>query len=168
MKQVAYQTQLILYLQNQSNSQAYEFAKQYVVEYPEDMVAHFLLAKSAIASEHFEDATIEARKAFNLAKNEADMIMCVIHACVAYYKLGEYTKGLDLLKASEHIRTCEETEQLFFLFSLLVNDDREAERHFTAMIATDEGAAKEFLTNIAEGMHVDFEKIFNKVDRITQ
>ncbi|MFH1520082.1 MAG: hypothetical protein ABID61_00385 [Candidatus Micrarchaeota archaeon] len=167
VKQVAYQKQLILYLQNNCNEQAYDFAKQYVNEYPEDMVAHFLLAKSAIASENFGEATIEARRAYNLAKNEADMIMCVIHACVAYYKLGEYTKGFELLKATEHIRSCEETEQLFFLFSLSVNDDKEAEKHFTNMFAINNIAAKEFVETIAEGVDLDFEKLFKNTDRIT-
>lgn len=167
MKQVAYQKQLIIYLQNKCNSQAYEFAKQYVSEYPDDMVAHFLFAKSALASGNFEEATIEARKAFNLAKNEADMIMCVIHACVAYYKLGEYAKGFDLLKATERIRSCEETEQLFFLFSLSVNDDKEAERHFNNMFTINNIEAKEFVTTIAEGTNIDFEKLFKNTDRIT-
>ena len=69
MKQAAYQRQLILYLQNQSNSQAYDFAKQYVAEFPDDMIAHFLLAKAALASGNFEEATHAARKAFNLSKN---------------------------------------------------------------------------------------------------
>ncbi|VVC02779.1 Uncharacterised protein [Candidatus Bilamarchaeum dharawalense] len=167
MKQVAYQKQLVCYLQSQSNEQAYTFAKQYVNEYPDDMIAHFLLAKSALAFGNFAEATIEARKAFNLSKNEADMIMCVIHACVAYYKLGEYAKGFELLKSTENIRTCEETEQLFFLFSLLVDNDREAERHFNSMFATDNIAAKEFVTSVAEGGAIDFEKIFKKVDRIS-
>ncbi|MFH1785688.1 MAG: hypothetical protein ABH842_04635 [Candidatus Micrarchaeota archaeon] len=167
MKQAAYQRQLVLYLQNNCNGQAYDFAKQYVTEFPDDMVAHFLLAKSAIASGNFTEATLAARKAFNLSKNEADMIMCVIHACVAYYKLGEYEKGFELLKATERIRVCEETEQLFFLFSLLVNNDREAEKHFTVMFNLNEPAAKEFLTTIAEGEDLDFERIMKNIDRIT-
>lgn len=164
MKQGAYQKQIILYIANKSYVQAYDFSKEYIKEYPEDMVAHFLLAKSALWSDKHEEAAIEARKAFNLAKNEADMIMCVIHACIAYYKLGQYAKGFELLKATESIRTCEETEQLFFLFSLALNNDVEARRHFDSMFSIDNTAAMEFLRSLAEGATIDYDKIVRKTD----
>lgn len=167
MKQAAYQKQLILYMQNECMGQAYDFAKQYMAEYPADMVAHFLMAKAALGTNRFDEAAMEARKAFNLAKDEADMVMCAIHACIAYYKLGEYAKGFELLKATERIRVVEETEQLFFLFSLAVNDDKEAEKHFNTMFAIDEKAAREFVSSVAEGLPLDFEPIVKKTDRIT-
>lgn len=167
MKDVAYQKQIVLYINNKSCSQAYEMSMEYLKEYPDDMVAHFLCAKSALLISKDAEAALEARKAFNLAKNEADMLMCVIHACVAYFKLGEYAKGFELLKATESIRTCEESEQLFFLFSLATNNDAEAGRHFNAMISIDSDAAHGFLKALAEGAQVDFERIFRKTDRIT-
>jgi tetratricopeptide (TPR) repeat protein len=165
MKAEAYQRQLILYLNNRSYGQAYEFAKQYVKEYPDDMVSHFLLAKSALWTENYQETVIEARKAFNLARNEADMVMCAIHACIAYYRLQEYSKGFELLLAMDRIRTCEETEQLSFLFSLALGNDAEARKHFEAMMNIDSNAAMAFLAEIAEGAQFDYDKMFRKTDR---
>lgn len=167
MKEGAYQKQLILYLQHKSYDRAYDFSQEYVNAYPDDMTAHFLLAKSAMVLEKYTEAAREARLAFNYAHDPADMIMCVIHACIAYYRLKEYQKGFELLKSTESIRTCEETEQLFFLFSLATGDDKEARRHFDEMFRIDDAAAREFLSAVAEGVQVDYEKLSSKTDRFT-
>ncbi len=167
MKAEAYQKQLIIYLNNKCHGQAYDLARQYLVEYPDDMVAHFLMAKSALWVAKYDEAAIEARKAFNLARNEADMVMCAVHACIAYYRLGEYGKGFELLKALESVRTCEETEQLAFLFSLALGNDGEARKHFDSMMNIDSGAAMGFLQEVAEGSQIDYEKLARKTDRIT-
>ncbi len=165
MKPEAYQKQMILYLNNKAFGQAYDFACEYVKEHPEDMVSHFLLAKAALWQDKFEEAAIEARKAFNLAKSEADMAMCAIHACIAYYRLQQFDKGFELLQALERVRTCEETEQLAFLFSLALNNEAEARRHFEAMFNIDSQAATAFLKEVAEGAQLDYNKLFKKTDR---
>ena len=104
LKESAYQKQIIIYLNNRAFGQAYDFSKEYLNAYPDDMAAHFLAAKSCLKSEKFEEAATEARKAFNLAKDEGDMIMCAIHGAVAYYRLGQYQKGYDLLKATKGLK----------------------------------------------------------------
>ncbi|MFH0884903.1 MAG: hypothetical protein V1861_04295 [Candidatus Micrarchaeota archaeon] len=167
MKPEAYQRQLILYLNNKAFEQAYDFAKQYVGEHPDDMVAHFLLSKAALWQGKYEETVLEARKAFNLARNEADMVMCAIHACIAYYRLQQYDKGFELLQALDRIRTCEETEQLAFLFSLAVGNDVEARKHFNAMMTIDSDAAMGFLKEISEGANFDYDKLFRKTDRFS-
>jgi len=166
MKQGAYQRQLILYLKNKSYQQAYEFAKQYVAEYPEDMIAHFLLAKSSVWAGNFEEAAHEARIAYNMADSPEDMMMCGIHACVAYYKLKEFAKGFELLRAMERIRICEESEQLFFLFSLALDNAAETSRHFKEMFRINNDAATVFLRNLAGDASIDYEKLFQNTDRI--
>ena len=125
------------------------------------------MAKSALWVSKYGEAALEARKAFNLAKNEADMVMCAIHACIAYYRLQEYVKGFELLKALERVRTCEETEQLAFLFSLAIGNDGESRKHFDSMMNIDSDAAMGFLSEVAEGAQIDYEKFFRKTDRIT-
>src|SRR5271157_1366042 len=123
MKEGAFQKQIVLYLNNRCYRQAYDFSMEYLDAYPEDMTAHFLSAKAAFWVGKYDVAAIEARKAYNLAKNESDMLMCAIHACVAYYKLGEYQKGYDLVKATEKFPPCEEMEQVSFLFCLAMDQD---------------------------------------------
>ncbi len=165
MKQGAYQRQLILYLKNKSYQQAYQFSKQYVSEYPKDMIAHFLLAKSSIWVKNFEEAAHEARLAYNLAESPEDMLMCGIHACVAYYKLKEFTKGFELLQAMERIRVCEESEQLFFLFSLALDNAAETSRHFKEMFRINNDAATVFLKNLAGDASIDYGVLFQNIDK---
>jgi tetratricopeptide (TPR) repeat protein len=159
LKEGAYQKQIILYLNNRAFRQAFDFSAEYANAYPQDMVAHFLLAKSAIKIERYGDAAEEARKAYNLAKDESDMTMCAIHACVAYYRLGEYQKGFELLKTTEFFEPCQELEELCFLFCLALDRDIEATKHFKRMFDLNQEAANRFVMSVAEGVPIDYDKI---------
>jgi hypothetical protein len=165
MKENAYQKQIILYLGNRCFRQAYDFSMEYVSAYSEDMVAHFLAAKSALKIERYEDAAIEARKAFNLAKDDADLLMCAIHAGVAYYRLGEFRKGYELLGLMADRKPCQELEQIMFLFCTALSLDIEAASHFNAMFRMDGSAADRFVTAVAEGVPIDYDRILKGVDR---
>ncbi len=168
LKESAYQKQIIIYLNNRAFGQAYDFSKEYLTAYPNDMAAHFLAAKSCLKSEKFDEAAAEARKAFNLAKDEADMIMCAIHGAVAYYRLGQYQKGYDLLKATKGFAPCQEIEQLSFLCCLALDMDCEGATHFKNMFDIDREAAGKFVTTVAEGVPIDYDKILKKADKFNQ
>lgn len=165
LKEGAYQKQIIIYLNNLAFGQAFDFAAEYANAYPNDMVAHFLLAKTAIKVGKFQDAAIEAHKAFNLAQEEADMMMCAIHACVAYYRLGEFDKGLELVKATELIEPCQEMEEVAFLLCLARDKDIDATKHFKRMFALDEDKASRFVMSVAEGVPIDYDKILKVTDK---
>jgi tetratricopeptide (TPR) repeat protein len=165
MKDISYQKQIVIYLGNRCFRQAYDFSLEYATAYPDDMVAHFLAAKSALKIEKYLEAAMEARKAFNLAKDETDMTMCAIHAGVAYYRLGEFRKGYDLLNATLGLRPCEELEQLMFLFCLALGMDSEVARHLKAMVDLDGDAAGRFVAAVAEGVPIDYDRMLKGVDR---
>jgi tetratricopeptide (TPR) repeat protein len=165
LKECAYQKQIIIYLNNRAFGQAYDFSREYLNAYPNDMAAHFLAAKSCLKSEKFEEAATEARKAFNLAKAEGDMIMCAIHGAVAYYRLGQYRKGYELIKAAEGSGPCQEIEQLAFLCCLALDLDSEGSVHFRNMFAIDKEAAGKFVTAVAEGIPIDYDRILKRADK---
>jgi tetratricopeptide (TPR) repeat protein len=164
LKEGAYQKQIILYLNNMAFRQAFDFSQEYAAAFPNDMVAHFLLSKSAIKVERYSDAAASARKAFNLASEENDLMMCAIHACVAYYRLGEFQKGMELIQAVECCPPCQEMEELGFLFCLAMDKDIEATKHFKKMFALDAESANRFVMSVAEGMPIDYNRILKSGD----
>jgi tetratricopeptide (TPR) repeat protein len=165
LKESAYQKQIIIYLNNRAFGQAYDFSREYLTAYPNDMAAHFLAAKSSLKAGKLEEAALEARKAFNLAKAESDMLMCAIHGAVAYFRLGDYRKGYELLKATDGSAPCQEVEQLAFLFCLALDMDCEGATHFKNMFAIDKDCAGKFVTAVAEGVPIDYDKILKKADK---
>jgi hypothetical protein len=91
--------------------------------------------------------------------------MCAIHACVAYYKLGQFQKGYELLKATEGFEPRQELEQLCFLFCLALNYDGEAGTHFKRLFELDKDSASRFVMSVAEGVPIDYERILKKADK---
>ncbi len=165
MKDVAYQKQIIIYLNNRAYQQACDFAKEYVTAYPDDMAAHFLAAKAALRCDRFTDAATEARIAFNLARTEEDMTMCAVHAAVAYYRLGEYRKGYEILKSTANFKPCQEIEQIAFLICLALDMDCEGAVHFRRMFEIDKPAADRFIMAVADGVPIDYDRILKAADR---
>ncbi len=123
-----YTKQAIIHIRNKDFESAYRLTKEFVERYDKEMIAHFLLAKSAFWLDRFDEAAGEARKAFNLAKKE-DMATCAILAGTAYFELKEYRKGLELLKEVEGMGKTEGLEELLFLFSMAAEDPEGAAKH---------------------------------------
>jgi tetratricopeptide (TPR) repeat protein len=165
MKEAAYQKQIVIYLNNRAYQQACDFSKEYVAAYPNDMAAHFLAAKASLKCDRFAEAAGEARLAFNLAKNEEDMTMCAVHAAVAYYRLGEYRKGYEIIKATDGFSPCQEIEQLAFLLCLALDMDSEGAKHFRKMFDIDKPAADRFIMSVADGVPIDYDRILKAADR---
>jgi tetratricopeptide (TPR) repeat protein len=165
MKETAYQKQIIIYLNNRAYQQACDFSKEYVTAYPNDMSAHFLAAKAGLKCERFEEAASEARLAFNLAKTEEDMTMCAVHAAVAYYRLGQYRKGYEIIRATDGFKACQEIEELAFLLCLALDLDCEGAVHFRNMFTIDKPSADRFIMALADGVPIDYERILKAADR---
>jgi len=147
----AYIKQNVLYLNNKDYGKAYEFSKEFVQKFPAEMIAHFLLAKAAFCLGRHEEAVLGARKAFNLAADADDMLSCAILASTAYYELKEYGKGLELLKQVEKTKTSEELEELLFIFSLAMEDEKEAMKHVQDLYKLNKKAAEEFIAKFIMG-----------------
>jgi tetratricopeptide (TPR) repeat protein len=144
-KKETYIKQIALYLSNASYSQAYELSKSFVAKFPDELISHFLLAKSAYWSGDYAEAKLEARKSFNIAKSPEDLLTCAVIASAAYYRLGEYSKGLEMLKAVEGMKRTAELEQLLFIFSVAVENEDEAMKHIRELQRLDKKIALEFI-----------------------
>ncbi len=85
-----------IYLRDDDYAKTYELAKAFVKKFPEEMVAHFLLARAAFGVLKYEEAKPEARKAFNMSKKYDDMLAMELLASTAHLELKEYTAGYGL------------------------------------------------------------------------
>ena len=147
----AYIKQNALYLKNKDYGRAYEFSKEFTQKFPGEMIAYFLLAKAAFCLERYEEAAMVARKAFNMASEPEDVLTCAIMASTAYYEMGEYSKGLELLKQVEKIKANEELEELLFIFSLALKDEKEAMKHVQELYKLNKKAAEDFMARYIVG-----------------
>lgn len=125
----AFAKQIVLYIKNQDYQNAYSLASEFTHRFPNEMIAHFLLAKSAYWLGKYSETAVEARKAFNLSSHPDDLLACAVLASTGYYETGEYVKGRDILVAMKKIKTSEELETMLFIFSLALRDATGAARH---------------------------------------
>lgn len=144
-KKDSFVKQIAIYMGKNESQKAFDLAKEFAGLFPKEMVAHYLLAKSALALGRLEDAAAGARKAFNLAASQDDMVACAVLAGTAYYELKEYQKGFDMLKAMEEIKHTEELERLLFIFSLALNNQKEAMKHIDYLYLLNKKTAEELM-----------------------
>jgi tetratricopeptide (TPR) repeat protein len=143
--------QIAIYLSNGSYQDAYSMSAEFLSKFPDELIAHYLAAKSAYWTGRFEEARTEARKAFNLALSDDDLLTCAILAASAYYRAGEYRKGYDLLKEVEKKKTTPELMQMIFIFSLAIEDEREAIAQLEALQKLDRKVAMDFIKRFVGG-----------------
>ena len=145
MKKEAYTKQIVLYLENNKNRAAYDLALEFLKEHPNEMLSHFLIAEFYLSFNKYNDAALEARKAFNLAKTQDDLLPCAILAAAAYYQIGEYKKGYQFLSELEKWWKKEEIEKLLFVFSVAMKDENQAAKHLESLYSVNQKAAESLL-----------------------
>ncbi len=139
----AYIKQSILFLQNNDFEDSYRVGKEFLGKFPDEMFAHFVVAKSAYWLGKFDESALEARKAFNLSATGEDMARCTILAASAYYELGEIGKGLEMLNAAAKAGPREDLETLLVIFCLAGKDEKGAFAHLQALYSMNKEAAAE-------------------------
>jgi tetratricopeptide (TPR) repeat protein len=143
-----YIKQILIFLESQQADNAYNLAREFAGKMPEEMLAHFLLAKAAFAVEKYDEAAGAARKAFNLASNSEDLATCAVLAATSYYMMKEYAKGYEFLDKIEKIKNNEEIQQLLFFFSVARTDDEAAARHMESLFALNDKTARDLLQKV--------------------
>jgi tetratricopeptide (TPR) repeat protein len=141
----AYIKQISVYLENKENEKADELAKEFVKKFPNDMISHYIAAKTAFALGRYKDAESEAMKAFSKATGPDDMQACGVLASSAYYALREYAKGHDLLSKIKKIKNSEMVEKLLFAYSIAMRNEQEAMEHIDELYKLNRKAAEEFV-----------------------
>lgn len=143
-----YIKQSVAYFNNHDYASAYALGREFAAKFPDEMIAHFLLAKAAFWTGNYQESALAARKAFNMAKTPGDMLPCAILASTAYHEMGEYAKGYEILKAMERVQSSEELEQMLFIFSLAVKDEKEAMKHMDELRRLNKKAADDFMERV--------------------
>lgn len=146
----AYIKQGALYIKNKDYQRAYEFCREFVQNFPDDMISHFMLSKAAFWAGKYEEAAAEGRKAFNMSKAEEDLAACAIITATAHYELKQYDKGYELLKTVEKTKTSEEIEKLLFIFSVAMDNEEEALKHVEYLMRLNKQAAEELILRFLE------------------
>ena len=146
-----YISQIAMYIRNKSYEKAYGLAKEFIEKFPDEMTAHFFLSESAFWLRKYEEAILEGSKAFNKSATHEDMLASAIITGSAYYELKQYAKGFDLLKLMERRKTNESLERLLFLFSMALDDQREATIHLNELYGLNQKAAEDLAIRYLRG-----------------
>jgi hypothetical protein len=123
-KKDAFIKQIAVYLSSQDHEKAYLLSKEFVKAFPGEMIAHFLLAKSAFWADSPKETVSEGKKALIMAKPQ-DIVACAILTASGHYRLGNYKEGQDLLKSIDS-KGNEDLERMRFAFALAMGNGKEA------------------------------------------
>ncbi len=149
LSEKAYISQIIFYLRSKKNDEAFRFAKDFAMAYPDSMMAHFLLSKSSFALERYKESSHQARRAFNLASGK-DMVTCGLLACSAYFNMEDYFTGYDILKELRRMSNDPRIVVLMTAYSIAMKDNHETSRNIDELYRID--------SKIADGMIEQFVK----------
>ncbi|MEM4359099.1 MAG: hypothetical protein QXT45_01050 [Candidatus Bilamarchaeaceae archaeon] len=142
-KKESFVKQIILYLNNKNYTAALELSENFVKRFPNEMVAHFLLAKSAFWDQKYDVALREGRAAFNMSRGE-DITPCALLLACVYYRLKRYAEGYEFLNSAE-LPDTEEVLQMKLFFSMALENLKDVEKHAEVLLRMHETATKKLL-----------------------
>ncbi len=148
-KKESYIKQIGLYFQNNQYQNALDTARDFIINFPKESSAHYLLARSAFLLKKYDEAKKEARLAFNLANGKKDMVFCATLLSASYFALGDKENAYDILSPYSG-ESGTEIERLMFLFSSAMDKVEEASEHLDKLFALDSKAAQELIDGLLE------------------
>ena len=151
-KPEAFVKQIIIYLVQKEYDLAFALSKEFVVTFPNNLLAHFFLAKSAFWIRNFVIAIDEGRKAFNMSVGN-DLITTGVLLASAYYIYGDFQKGYLVLVAVENALPNEltpEFEEIISIYSLALNNPENAEKHIKRLYELNSKYAESFILKFLE------------------
>ena len=148
----SYVKQISLYFKNQDYEKAYSMSKEFASAFKDDLSAHTLLALSAYQAKKLDEAKKQGRIAFNMAHNTDDLLACALITALAYYDLGEYEKGYEILLTMEKKKKTDGLESLLVMFALALNSPDDAFKHYGELHKLNKEAAEGLLFRMVEGM----------------
>ncbi len=147
-----YMRQISIYLKQEKYPEAHSLSEKFVNSFPDNMMAHLLLAKSSFWINDFQNARDEAKKAYGIAEGTAEVIMAGILLACSHYRLKEYEKGLKLVRALfEQAPNMEELVSLKFAFAMALSDESEAARSIEILYSIDKKAGRRLLESALLG-----------------
>jgi tetratricopeptide (TPR) repeat protein len=147
-KKEAFIKQLAIYIRDDDYQKAHELGLAFVARFPGEMASHFLLARAAFALAKYEEAKLEARKAFNMAQNDKDLLAAALLAATAHFQLGQYAEGYELLRRMEGRGGGADYESAMVVFSLALRDKEGVVSHLEKLHRLNERLALELAARI--------------------
>lgn len=137
--------QITVFLGDERYQEAHELALDFVKKFPDNMIAHFLLAKTSYCIEDFELSKSEGRIAFNMCKAPGDMASCAIITASAFYRLNEFEKAMEMLRSIEKTQINEEIEELMATIAFAMENEEEALLHIDRLMKINKNAAQKLI-----------------------
>jgi tetratricopeptide (TPR) repeat protein len=148
-KKEAFIKQTALFLKNNQDEKALALGEEFASKFPLELMAHFLLAKADFALERYEECEKNAEKALALSKTPEDRLAVTTLLGTAQYMLHDYRKGFNMLKRLGENEKSEELEQMLFIFSVALKDDREALLHIDRLNSLNQKLAEDLIKKFA-------------------
>ena len=137
--------QITVFIKDERFDEAHQLALDFIKKFPDNMIAHFLLAKTAYCIENFELAKTEGRIAFNMSKAPGDLASCAVITASAYYRLNEFKEAMEMLHAVEETQVTEEIEELIITIAFAMENEQEAFKHIDKLMRINNLAAKSLI-----------------------
>ena len=147
-----YVKQISFYFQQENYEAACKLAHECAAKFPNNMVSHYLLAKSCFWRSDFQGSEKAALKAFNLSLGEDEMAVTGVLLACSYYHMREYEKGmhlLNLLKTKLHAN--DNIAKLKFVFALARHDEAAAVKHLDELYAMNKKEASRLMFKFLGG-----------------
>jgi hypothetical protein len=149
--QPPYIKQISIYFNNSDYKSAFSLSQEFASAFPDEMLPHFLYAKSAYWEDSLEIAREEGLTAFNLCKGQDDLAVAGILLACIFYGQRDYQHGMDLLNLLRtKLPQNEEIQKLKFIFALALHDENSAMRHLEDLYAINKKSASDFIVKFIE------------------
>jgi len=149
LTRTGYLKQINLLLGNQDYARAYEVASELARKSP-GLEPYYMLGIAAYWNGKFKVAAEKGQAALSLAKSKDDIITCSLLISSAFYRMGEYKKGFDALKASESIGYNARVEEMLIYLSVALRNEKEALRHTKNLFMLNRKMAIRFMERAAK------------------
>ena len=150
-KKSSYIKQIIIYMSQKKFNDAFALSKEFTDVFPEDLVSHYFLAKSAFYIGVYEKAREAALKAFNLSK-DTDIITTGLLLGSIMYMQNEFSDGYHLLETIEKkIGNTKELQELMAAFALVLNNPERAAAHIGKLLDLNKSYGDGFILALLTG-----------------
>ena len=143
-----YALQIDAHIKNRRHEQAYNLSKDFVNKHPNVVVSHFMLAKSALRMQKYNEAEEEGLRAFNLAHQSWEMSMCAIIVASAMFMQKRYRAGYMLLNRVK-LEGNEDAIKLSMIFAIVLRDTQRAEFYYDSLSKINRKVAQDFIIHLS-------------------
>jgi hypothetical protein len=121
--------------------------------FPDDLLSHFLFAKSAFWVHNYDIAIEQGRTAFNMSSGR-DLLTTGLLLSSSYYLSNDFAKGYKVLQCIQSglpaSELSAEFEQLMAIYSLALNNPEGAAQHVKKLYDLNSKYAEDFILKFLE------------------